>query len=86
MLWGMSYPAHLNVLFDPAGKAVEAAVHHTPGHKLPTLIYPSGGHRWACLLQTGGAYPDMRAGRAAILGIVERSPWLHWVKPLLGAS
>lgn len=81
-----SYPAHLNILLSPAGVPIEAGIHHTSGHKLGIVRYPSGVHRWACLLATGGAYPTREAGRKAILDLLERSPALEWVKPLLEAA
>lgn len=75
-----AYHAHLNILFSPAGVPIEAGIHHTPGHKLPSALT---AHHWACLLATGGAYPTREAGRKAILDLLERSPALDWVKPLL---
>lgn len=81
-----AYHAHLNVLLDPAGKVVEAAVHHTPGHQLPGPRYRTGVHRWACLVQTGGCYAGHEAGRRAILEILDQRPELEWVRPLLEAA
>ncbi len=81
-----SYHAYLNVLMSPTGEPVEAAVHNVPGYELPTVHLRPGPHRWACLLRTGGTYPDHHAGRRAILELVEQQPGLLWVKPLLEAA